>query len=307
MIALPTETVYGLAADARNAQACRAIFRAKRRPASDPLIVHVLGQRQARELAHWNPCASVLTRAFWPGPLTVVVRRREVVPDVVTAGGDSVALRSPSNRWFRAILRAAGRPLAAPSANPFGYVSPTTAAHVLDGLAGRIDAVFDGGPCRHGLESTIIDVTDPARPSLLRPGAIPAARIEEVMGVRLARPRRGGAPAPGRMPWHYSPTTPLLLVSPRALLRAAAAGAPGDVVLFPVPVAGTTLAARVEVLAPDARPETAARRLYGLLRRFDRSGARRILTSLYPGGADAEAINDRLRKAAARTSFPVAK
>ncbi|MFM8618546.1 MAG: L-threonylcarbamoyladenylate synthase [Opitutaceae bacterium] len=160
---MPTETVYGLAADALDAAACTGIYQAMGRPPTDPLIVHVLSVRDAEKIAPLNPAARRLADAFWPGPLTLVLEKRAAVPDIVTAGLGSVAIRVPAHALFRRLLRATGRPLAAPSANPFGYVSPTTAEHVRAGLGERIGLILDGGPCAVGLESTIVDVRDPAR------------------------------------------------------------------------------------------------------------------------------------------------
>jgi L-threonylcarbamoyladenylate synthase len=177
LVAIPTETVYGLAAHALDARACRAIFRAKGRPANDPLIVHVLDLAHAEQLAEFNDAARRLTRAFWPGPLTLVLPKRACVPAIVTSGGATVALRAPSHPLARRLLKLAGVPLAAPSANPFSYISPTTAAHVRDGLGARIPHILDGGECDVGVESTVVDLTQPSRPRILRPGAISAAVV----------------------------------------------------------------------------------------------------------------------------------
>ena len=200
---MPTETVYGLAANALDAKACREIFRAKRRPANDPLIVHVADLRMLATIAEPNAAVPKLARAFWPGPLTLVLKRKAVIPDVVTAGLPSVAVRMPAHPLLRRLLRLCGLPLAAPSANPFGYISPTTARHVQDGLGSSIAHILDGGPCRHGLESTIVDIRDPQRPVLLRPGVITAAEIGRVLGVpvrTVSRQRSTQDPAPGAGP-----------------------------------------------------------------------------------------------------------
>src|SRR5882724_6512531 len=169
LVAVPTETVYGLAANALDGRACRKIFTAKRRPANDPLIVHIHTLRELAQVAVPNGAALVLARKFWPGPLTLVLPKKSAVPAVVSAGLPSVAVRMPRHPLFRRLLKLTGRPLAAPSANPFGYVSPTTAIHVQQGLGRKISHILDGGPARIGLESTIVDLRDPRKPRLLRP------------------------------------------------------------------------------------------------------------------------------------------
>ncbi|HLP26860.1 MAG TPA: L-threonylcarbamoyladenylate synthase [Acidobacteriota bacterium] len=192
MVAIPTETVYGLAANALDARACRRIFTAKRRPANDPLIVHVVDLRAAEHLAKFNATARALAGAFWPGPLTLVLPKRACVPAIVTSGQSTVAVRAPAHPLARRVLALARVPLAAPSANPFGYVSPTTAAHVLAGLSGRILHVLDGGACEVGVESTIVDVSDPTRLIVLRPGVISAGQLRVALNnaglkVRVGR------------------------------------------------------------------------------------------------------------------------
>ena len=310
LVAIPTETVYGLAANALDARACRKIFRAKRRPAGDPLIVHVLDAAHAAPLAHLPPEAIRLARYFWPGPLTLVVKKKSTVPDVVTAGRDSVALRSPAHSLTRRLLRLAGMPLAAPSANPFGYVSPTTAEHVRQSLGRRIRYILDGGPCRVGVESTILDLRHPARPRILRPGAITAAALARVLGrkVTAGRIRREtrpqparGAIAPGLMKQHYSPRTPLELAGSKVGMAMRNIPADTAVIFWRRPP---------EVFSPDrtywlsergSLPE-AARKLYAVLRRADQGGHARLVAETIPAAAGnlAGVINDRLRRAAAR-------
>lgn len=184
-MAVPSETVYGLAANALDENACRRIFAAKGRPSTDPLIVHVLDVKAAEHLAEFNEPARKLAAAFWPGPLTLVLPKRSPVSDVVTSGLPSVAVRVPRHPVFRQLLRAARCPLAAPSANPFGYISPTTAQHVVEGLGGRIAHVLDGGACAVGVESTIVDVRNPHQVSVLRPGMISSDDISSVLGLRV--------------------------------------------------------------------------------------------------------------------------
>lgn len=300
MVAVPTETVYGLAGNALDARACRGIFQAKRRPATDPLIVHLHSAAQLEQVAMANPAALRLAKAFWPGPLTLVLPRKPAIPDVVTAGRDSVAVRVPSHPVFRRLLRLAALPLAAPSANPFGYVSPTTAEHVRDGLEGRIRYILDGGSATIGLESTIVDVRDPRQPRLLRPGAITRAELEEALGTPVALPPRavakthGGQLAPGLLTRHYSPRTPVSLHD-RLVARGHAREA---YVYFRKP--GGINGPNVFWLDERGDARGAARRLFGMLRKLDGAGFARIHIELAPGEGLADAINDRLRRAAAR-------
>ncbi len=305
LVAVPTETVYGLAGDALDPRTAGKIFRAKRRPANDPLIVHLHSRRQLAEYAEVNPAALALARAFWPGPLTIVLPKKPIVPDRVTSGHPSVALRMPRHRLFRALLKACGRPLAAPSANPFGYLSPTTAEHVRAGLGGRIPYILDGGPCPLGLESTIVDLRDPARPALLRPGALPREEIERVLGQRLhtvATPRGGARAhvvAPGLLSRHYSPRTPLSL---HAALPAEARrrARPDEAFVFLAKPEGRPLPNDFWL---DARGDLrgVARRLFATLRAIDDGRWKRLHVELARGDDGwAPAINDRLRRAAAK-------
>lgn len=303
LVAVPTETVYGLAANALDAAACRRIFRAKRRPAADPLIVHIHDQRQLHELAVSNDAATRLAAAFWPGPLTIVLPKLARVPSVVSAGLPSVAVRMPSHPLFRRLLKLAGLPLAAPSANPFGYVSPTSAEHVRAGLGGRIRHILDGGPAAIGLESTIIDVRDPRRPRLLRPGAISQAQLEAVLGVPVRiGARRGRAKpdtaqvAPGLLKRHYSPRTPAVLHD-RLSLRDVA-GSPGSEAWIFIARPSGKKSGNVFWLDPRGDLRGAARRLFQTLRAVDAGGVTRIHLECATGDGLAVAINDRLRRAA---------
>jgi L-threonylcarbamoyladenylate synthase len=306
LVAVPTETVYGLAADATSRQACLRIFAAKGRPRGDPLIVHIASLRDLGLVARANPAALRLAARFWPGPLTIVLPKTDAVPDVATAGLPSVAVRMPAHRLFRRLIRLAGVPLAAPSANPFGYVSPTTAEHVRRGLGARAIYILDGGPSRIGLESTIIDLRDPGRPALLRPGAVTRAQLSRALGTPVAVPRkpaaRGGAQlAPGRMKRHYSPHTPVTLHQ-RLTPRIAAAGHPGDAWLFVARPAGPTPARARNIFWLDARGDLrrAARRLFATLRSLDDGGYRRIHVERPTGAGLAEALGDRLSRASSR-------
>ncbi|MBA4136521.1 MAG: threonylcarbamoyl-AMP synthase [Opitutus sp.] len=304
LVALPTETVYGLAANALDARACRKIFTAKRRPANDPLIVHVTDLRAAEQLAEFNDAARILARAFWPGPLSLVLPKRPGVPAIVTSGQATVALRSPAHPLARRILRLARVPLAAPSANPFGYVSPTTAAHVLDGLAGRIPHVLDGGACAVGVESTIVDVTDPRRLIVLRPGAISARELRNALAQRGESVTVGSKPreqtlAPGLLDQHYSPHTPLNLVA-----HAKPKGDPNVGVIFWRKRRSRAARAATNqfVLTESGSATEAARTLYAVLRAADARGFAALVCEKAPAGAGAlgEAINDRLRRAAGK-------
>ncbi|WP_295047869.1 L-threonylcarbamoyladenylate synthase [uncultured Paracoccus sp.] len=288
VVAIPTETVYGLAGDARNGQAVAAIYQAKGRPSFNPLIVHVPDQESARTVADVPPQAQALAAAFWPGALTLVLplRADAGIASLVTAGLDTVAIRVPAHPVAQALLRRTG-PLAAPSANASGRISPTRADHVLDpdgGLDGRIAAVLDAGPCPVGLESTIIGWAD-GRAVLLRPGGIPAESIAAMLGAPLAGHQ--GDPtapnAPGQLTSHYAPNAPLRLN--------AATPAPGEThVTFAAPGPFS--------LSESGDLAQAAARLFDTLRRADRQG-RPIAVAPIPDHGLGAAINDRLRRAAA--------
>jgi L-threonylcarbamoyladenylate synthase len=306
LVAVPTETVYGLAANALDARACRKIFAAKGRPATDPLIVHLHSARQLALVAEPNAAALTLAKKFWPGPLTLVLPKTAAVPDVVSSGRPSVAVRVPAHPLFRRLLKLTGLPLAAPSANRFGYVSPTTAAHVRDGLGQKIAHILDGGPARIGLESTIVDLRDPLRPRLLRPGAITRAELSRALGrpvaAASATPTRAGTAqvAPGLLARHYSPRTPVVLHA-RLDARAPARGAADEAWLFLArPAAASARRKNVFWLDPRGELRGAARELFATLRRLDRADYKRIHVELARGAGLAAAINDRLRRAAAQ-------
>jgi len=306
LVAIPTETVYGLAANALDARACRKIFRAKGRPARDPLIVHVGHIKQVDELAVFNATAWHLARTFWPGPLTLILPKKPVVPNVVTAGLDSVALRIPSHQGALWLLHEARVPLAAPSANPFGYISPTEARHVQENLGKKIDHIMDGGPCEHGIESTVVDARDPKRCVILRSGAVTAAQLRAALSGRkvrvvTARSRargKAGLRAPGLLSRHYSPRTRLVLARSQKLEESP----PVEVgrIFFRKP-AGGKLRENDWWLSKRGSLAEAGRRLYAILREADMRGLRNIRIELAPvaEGTLAEAINDRLRRAAA--------
>ncbi len=306
LVAAPTETVYGLAADARNATACRAIFRAKGRPANDPLIVHVNTLEQASEVAQLNDAARKIAQAFWPGPLTLVLPKQRGVPAIVTSGLPSVAVRMPAHPLFRELITRSGCPLAAPSANPFGYVSPTTAHHVRDGLGRQIAYILDGGPAAIGVESTILDLRDPRRPAILRPGAVSREAMELVLSRNITAyarkaPAQTAAPAPGMLERHYSPRTPLSLVA--KLTPAAIRNLPADqaALLISRPPAALCGPNVFWLAERTADLTSAAHHLFEQLRALDTGGWMQIHAELAPGqSALALAINDRLLRAAAK-------
>ena len=294
LVAMPTETVYGLAADATSDAAVAAIYAAKERPAINPLIAHVLDIEAAREHGLFGPEAETLARAFWPGPLTLVlpVAPASRISLLARAGLDSVALRAPSHETARALIEAAGVPLAAPSANRSGRVSPTTAAHVAADLDGRVDFILDAGPCRHGLESTIVACLGP-RPQLLRPGAITREAIESALRapVEWASAARSVPNAPGQLVSHYAP---------KAALRLSAASVEADeaVLDFGGALEGGGAGARLD-LSPSGDLVEAAAHLFSYLRTLDAAGLPRIAVAPIPAHGLGAAINDRLRRAAA--------
>jgi L-threonylcarbamoyladenylate synthase len=306
LVGVPTETVYGLAADAFNASACRKIFVAKGRPVSDPLIVHLHSLRDLAQVAIANPAAITLAKQFWPGPLTLILPKTSAIPDIVSAGLPSVAVRIPAHPLFRRLLKLTGRPLAAPSANPFGYISPTTADHVRTSLGSKIAYILDGGASDIGLESTILDLRDPMRPRLLRPGAISRKALIRAMGRPVAwsghRTASSEAPqvAPGSLLRHYSPLTPLVLHRRLTITRAARGTLDEAWLFIRKPYGG--LAQNIFWLDAQGDLPRAARRLFAQLRELDGAGYTRIHVETAPpgSGGPAIAINDRLRRAAAK-------
>jgi L-threonylcarbamoyladenylate synthase len=288
LVALPTETVYGLAADALSPTACAKIFEAKGRPLSDPLIVHVPSPDWLDKLAHTTPAALSLAEKFWPGPLTLVLPRRDIVPDIVTAGEDTVAIRMSAHPVFDMVVKKFGKPLAAPSANRFGRISPTTASHVLAELDGRILLILDGGPCAHGIESTIVHVR-PEGLQILRLGPITEDDLRPFAPILSGS---ATVSAPGGLKSHYAPLTPLLLEKNPAP-RSEKTG----LLAFSKPLAGF---AKTEILSPSADLREAASNLYSALRRLDEAGLDLLIAETLPVTGLGAAIMDRLRKAAAR-------
>ncbi len=298
LVAFPTETVYGLGCDALNPEAVARVFEAKQRPSFDPLIVHIATRASLDGLVQTISLADHrLMDAYWPGPLTLVLSKRAQVPDLVTAGLPTIAIRMPAHPTAQALIREAGVPIAAPSANPFGYVSPTTGEHVREMLGDRIDLILDGGPCPIGVESTIISMAG-AQPELLRPGSLPLADIEAVVGPVA---RRGGSdqrpPAPGRLARHYATCTPLTVLPARGA-RLFGSGERAGLLAMSSPVDLDGYAV-VEVLSPSGDLREVARCLFAALRKLDGLG----LDHLYAEPCDEQglglAIMDRLRRCAA--------
>ena len=278
LVAFPTETVYGLGADATNAEAVRKIFAAKGRPRTNPLICHVpdaqVAQRYARD---WPPAASRLTDAFWPGPLTLVLQKIDDIPHEVTAGRDTVALRAPSHALTLMLLRILDRPLAGPSANKSSHVSPTTAQHVRDELGDEVDMTLDGGAWDVGIESTVLDLAGP-RPTVLRPGGVTREQIEALIGAvevfAGAVDPAVAAASPGQQDKHYAPRTPAYRFQSADRVRANGA-----------------------ILELDTDAATYARRFYARLRELDQSGAGAIYVEMPPDQPEWTAVRDRILRA----------
>ena len=299
LVAFPTETVYGLGADATNAAAVARIFAAKQRPAFNPLISHVASADAAFALGQKNPIAAALAAAFWPGPLTLILHRNDDCPVAMltTAGLSKLGIRVPAHRSAQTLLQAFGKPIAAPSANPSGRISPSTATHVLDGLEGRLDLVLDGGPCESGLESTIIDCTgDIAR--LLRPGGITRDALAAALAKANCNPQIDMAEpladsenpvAPGQLASHYAPNAPVRLM-------ANTSAADEELIGFGAVSGAGKLALN---LSPSADLVEAAANLFSMLHAVDTADIAKIAIAPIPDIGLGEAINDRLRRAAA--------
>jgi L-threonylcarbamoyladenylate synthase len=325
LVAIPTETVYGLAANALDPDAVALIFRAKGRPTNNPLIVHVADTAMARRLAaDWPEAAERATAAFWPGPLTVVVKKAADIPDIVTAGGPTVALRCPALHLTRRLIEQAGFPLAAPSANRSEAVSPTTAQHVLEGLGNRVGLILDAGPCEHGLESTVLDCTvDP--PRILRPGPLSAEQLAAAIGgeVALAAVPAAGEPSepaaearstgqgadavarsPGQLRRHYAPRTPLEVLptataAERVADRLAAGERIGWLTRSPEDATIRRLAASpaLVVVPMPNEPASYGRMLYATLHALDQRELGRLVADAVPAEPAWAAITDRLSRA----------
>lgn len=299
LVSFATETVYGLGANALDVNAVARVFAVKNRPHFDPLIVHVAERSWLpRLISTWPETAERLANRFWPGPLTLVLPKTELVPDLVTSGLPSVAVRMPSHPLALELLRLADVPVAAPSANPFGQLSPTRAEHVVERLGEQIDYVLDGGPCSVGVESTVL-LLEPDRAVLLRPGGVPLEEIEAVIGP-VALPSLGtmsdheAAPSPGMLPQHYAPRTPLRIVED--LSQVTASQRFGLLTLQPPPNASRFAA--VETLSAQGDLTEAAANFFAALRRLDAASVDQIVAMEFPNHGLGRALNDRLRRAA---------
>ncbi|MFN3744813.1 MAG: L-threonylcarbamoyladenylate synthase [Hyphomicrobiaceae bacterium] len=294
LVAFPTETVYGLGADATNARAVASIFEAKGRPRFNPLITHIASTEEAARLVMMDARAQALAAAFWPGALTLVLRKRPdcAIADLATAGLETVALRVPSHPVAQALIRAAARPIAAPSANRSGHVSPTTAAHVEADLGDKVAIILDGGPCPIGVESTVVDVSGPEA-VLLRAGGVTRAAVEAVLGAPLAlhKEEAGRPTSPGQLASHYAP---------RAAVRLNATSVRAGEALLAFGPAVPPHDGPMVNLSPTGDLVEAAANLFAALRELDASGAPTIAVMRVPVQGLGEAINDRLRRAAVR-------
>lgn len=286
LVAFPTETVYGLGADSTSDEAVARVYEAKGRPVFNPLIAHVADLAAAERLVRFTDSARRLAGVFWPGPLTLVLPRAADCPVslLASAGLDTLAVRVPDHPLALSLLRAVGRPLVAPSANPSGQLSPTSAQHVRETLGSKLALILDGGPCRVGIESTVVDLSE-ERPLLLRPGGVPAEAVEAILGP-LAAPGEGPVRSPGQLESHYAPVAPVRLD--------AAAARPGEALLAFGPAPPDALN-----LSPSGNLVEAAANLFSYLRRLDRPGLAAIAVMPIPETGLGRAINDRLRRAAA--------
>jgi L-threonylcarbamoyladenylate synthase len=305
LVAFPTETVYGLGANGLDANAVARIYAAKGRPGRNPIILHVASTTDAQTLVKsWPPSAQSLAGRFWPGPLTLVLPRLERVPDIVTAGGPTVAVRWPTHPIAQALIAALGGPIAAPSANRSGELSPTCAEHVLNDLDGRIDLLLDGGPTAAGIESTVIDLSGPV-PRLLRPGPIPPVELESIIGPLIRNTRlldQSALPSPGMLERHYAPRTPLESFAGYAKMvdRSIELWREGKriaMMFFGNEATDTDQIIRVPM---PGSPADYAAQLYRVLHDLDRLGLDRILVQMPPASDDWLAVRDRLQRATMR-------
>jgi len=298
LCAIPTETVYGLAGNALDASAAIRIFEAKARPAFDPLIVHIDHiDRLSIVVSEISEAAMRLAERFWPGPLTLILPRTDAVPDIVTSGLYTVGIRIPAHPLTRELLSLLPFPLAAPSANPFGYISPTTAQHVMDQLGGRIPMILDGGPCTIGIESTIVDCTGDI-PKILRLGGLAVEMIREVAGpVEIALHSASNPAAPGMLTAHYAPRKRLVVGDPGNLIHQYAGTRTAVLGWSKLPVG-----AEGKVLSATGDLHEAARNLFASLRELDASEAELLIAEPAPDHGLGRAINDRLQRATAGSS-----
>lgn len=309
LVAFPTETVYGLGANALDATAVAAIFAMKQRPQFDPLIVHLADREQLPQFVESVPSAAEeLIEKFWPGPLSLVLAKRSNIPDIVTAGLPNVAVRCPDHELARALIRAAGVPLAAPSANRFGRVSPTTAAHVIEQFGDQLPFVLDDGPCRVGVESTVISFVETVegKPTLLRPGGVPLEEIEALIGpVAIATSTTNPAQqpdrpsSPGQLTSHYAPATRLVIVDENESIQSSQQNQRMGLLCFQTPGDAENFTA-IEVLSTNGDLREAAVNLFAAMRRLDGLDLDLIIARPMPEIDLGRAIMDRLRRAAAK-------
>lgn len=312
VIAVPTETVYGLAANALDLSAVEKIFKIKQRPFYDPLILHIDSIEKARLFCQFNSLAEQLAEFFWPGPLTLVLEKKPIVPDLVTANLDSVAIRCPQHPIFRKLLKTLPFPLAAPSANPFGYISPTSAEHVEASLGDQIDIILDGSNSSIGIESTIVDARNPEKLTILRPGPITQEILEARLKIKVCSidsqadsTERHALRGPGLLKSHYSPKTPLELISLDSLLKLAQnEKGVGDALLFLKKPSAlnsfpSTVQKNIYWLSEDGLDLNIAQNLYRQMRMIDAQAYDRILVERLPTESGLySALTDRLKKAA---------
>lgn len=299
LVAVPTETVYGLAANALSEKAARKIFSVKGRPLIDPLITHFKNSDSAFSHVYASKAAEELASVFWPGPLTLVLEKRSIIPDLITAGLSSAAVRVPNQPLMQALLRHIDFPLAAPSANPFGYVSPTRPEHVAKTLGRSIAAILDGGPCQHGIESTVLDLRDPQLPKLLRPGPISIEKIEEALGRRIysaecATPIQEAQRSPGQLTKHYSPNTKIEIVANGQISFTLNKGE--AIIANKKPLMAHQ--EHVYWLSENGELEIIARNFFDLIQKLDQMPYERLIIEAAPEEGIGIAINDRLRRAA---------
>ncbi|MBQ7503226.1 threonylcarbamoyl-AMP synthase [bacterium] len=297
LVAFPTETVYGLGADAANAQAIKDLYALKGRPADHPSIVHLAC---AEDIDKWArdipPQARRLARHFWPGPMTLILPKRPDVLDQVTGGQNSVGLRVPAHPLTRRLIEVFGRGIAGPSANRFGHISPTSAEHVRQEFGGELKYILDGGPCSVGVESTIIDFTQ-AKPVILRPGMLTETIINQYLGADITT--GSGAKAPGTLKKHYAPSSPAELLSAEELReRLKTASGPAAVVAYSPNIASADPS--VKIISMPAEPAQYAQSLYAALRYADAMQPKRIYIEKAPSGVEWKAVADRLQRASAR-------
>ena len=304
LVAFPTETVYGLGAIATSANAVAGIFEAKQRPTFDPLIVHIAERAQLSDVVtDIPPLAKALADAFWPGPLTLVLPKQPIIPDLVTAGLPGVGVRIPAHPAALELLRAVGLPVAAPSANPFGGISPTTAMHVADGLNFKVHLILDGGPCGVGVESTVVSFMGD-RPVLLRPGGCSVEELEAVIGpIERAAPNAAlddaAQPAPGMLSRHYAPSTPLTVVARNSDASSIEGRKCGLLTYGKQPFSGRFV--RIERLETTEDLQSCASKFFAALRSLDSCGLDVIIAHSFPDHGLGIALNDRLQRAACRS------